>query len=60
MVHTCQVAGAAFLSYATLAMLSADSEQTNCGFVSAFRKPCPKNQRQTRASQRAAEWIASE
>eukprot|EP00961_Rhodomonas_salina_P008937 122103-Rhodomonas_salina.1 len=38
-------------------MLSA--EQTNCGFVSAFHKPCPKNQRQTRASPLAAEWIAS-
>eukprot|EP00961_Rhodomonas_salina_P229917 3107200-Rhodomonas_salina.1 len=44
-VHTRQVAGAAFLSYTTLAMLSA--EQTNCGFVSAFHEPCPKNQRQT-------------
>eukprot|EP00961_Rhodomonas_salina_P051945 697198-Rhodomonas_salina.2 len=27
---------------------------SNCGFVSAFHEQCPKNQRQTRASPRAA------
>lgn len=37
-----------------------NSEQTNHSCISTFHEPTPKSQHTTRASPRAAVWIASE